>query len=112
MKWLIEEQYFKPYPVCRWAQGPIEAILYLKEKYTLTSETVDRIEVITFHEAVRLAVSEPKNTEQAQYSTSYPCAVALVKGDVGVTEISNKFLNDPEVLRLSKSLKMFENVQK
>ena len=108
-RWLIEEQYFKPYPVCRWAQGPIEAVLSIKEKYNISSDAVEHIEVITFHEAVRLSVREPKNTEQAQYSTSYPCAVALVKGDVGVQEISEKYLYDPEVLRISKTLKMVEN---
>ena len=30
--WLVEQQYFKPYPVCRWAQAPIEAVLDLKSR--------------------------------------------------------------------------------
>jgi len=107
--WLIDRQYFKPYPVCRWAQGPIEAVLSIREKYNISSEQVEEIEVSTFHEAVRLAVSEPKNTEEAQYSTSYPCAVALVTGSVGVHEVSDSFLNNSEVLRISRSLKMVEN---
>ncbi len=108
-KWLIKEQYFKPYPVCRWAQAPIEAVLNLKLKYNISSKDVKNIEIHTFHEAIRLAISEPKTTEEAQYSTSYPCAVALVNGDVGVKEVSENSFRDPETLRISKSLKMIEN---
>lgn len=108
-KWLIKEQYFKPYPVCRWAQAPIEAVLNLKFKHNISSKDVKNIEIHTFHEAIRLAISEPKTTEEAQYSTSYPCAVALVNGDVGVKEVSENSFRDPETLRISKSLKMIEN---
>ena len=32
-RWLICAQYFKPYPVCRWAQAPIEAILALRRAH-------------------------------------------------------------------------------
>ena len=70
---------------------------------------LQKIEISTFHEAIRLAVCEPKSTEEAQYSTSYSCAVALVKGNVGVNEVSDKFLNNLEVIRISRSLKMIEN---
>ena len=108
-KWLIKEQYFKPYPVCRWAQAPIEAVLNLKLKYNISSKDVKNIEIHTFHEAIRLAISEPKTTEEAQYSTSYPCAVALVNGDVGIKEVSENSFRNPETLRISKSLKMIEN---
>ena len=107
--WLILEQYFKPYPVCRWAQSPIEGVLTLARKHQLTSDKVDHIEVTTFHESVRLATSRPRNTEEAQYSTSFPCAVALVKGGVAPEDITGDTLNDPEILRLSTSLVMQES---
>jgi len=108
-RWLILEQYFKPYPVCRWAQAPIEAVLGLKRQYALTSDMVEHIEISTFHQSVRLATRDPKNTEQAQYSTSYPCAVALVKGFVGQAEVSPGAFDDPEVRRLSMGLVMLED---
>lgn len=108
-RWLTCEQYFKPYPVCRWAQGPIEGILAIRNAYDLTSKMVDHIEISTFHESVRLATKAPKNTEEAQYSTSYPCAVAMVKGFVGPEEVSQAALKDPEVMRLSQGLVMHED---
>ncbi len=107
-RWLILEQYFKPYPICRWAQAPVEGILELRRAHGLTADDIGHIEVETFHEAVRLAMSTPQTTEEAQYSTSFPCAVAAVRGAVTPADIGDDALNDPEVLRLSTSLKMTE----
>ncbi len=109
--WQILQQYFKPYPVCRWAQAPIAGVLQLKQQYDLQSSQVEHIEITTFHESVRLAIKAPRNTEEAQYSTSYPCAAALVRGKVGVAEISPKAFEDPEISRLSKSLVIKEDAQ-
>lgn len=108
-RWFILEQYFKPFPVCRWAQAPIEGVLALRRAHDLTADMVDRIEVTTFHESIRLATRRPKTTEEAQYSTSFPVAVALVRGGVGPDDIADDALHDPEVLRLSDTLVMAED---
>jgi len=108
-RWLIMEQYFKPYPVCRWAQAPIEGLLALVREHGLNSQMVERIEVETFHESVKLATSRPTSTDEAQYSTSFPCAVALVKGGIAPADIADDALNDPEILRLSEGMVMREN---
>ena len=107
-RWLILEQYFKPYPVCRWAQAPVEGVLALARAHDVTPDQVARIEVETFHEAVRLATNRPDTTEQAQYSTSFPCAIALVRGGIRPADIGDDALADPEILRLSQSLSMTE----
>jgi 2-methylcitrate dehydratase PrpD len=107
--WLILDQYFKPYPVCRWAHSPIEAVLELRRKHRLTSHDVAELDVYTFHEATRLATNTPKTTEEAQYSTSFPTAVALVRGTVGPGDVDETALTDPEILRLSKSMLMHED---
>lgn len=108
-EWLILEQYFKPYPVCRWAQAPVEGVLKLARDHGVTAADVEKIEVATFHEAVRLATAVPTTTEEAQYSTSFPCAVALVRGGVTPGDLDGPALHDPEILRLSKSLEMVED---
>jgi len=58
---------------------------------------------------VRLATKRPRDTEEAQYSTSFPCAVAMVRGDVTPTDIADDELSDPEILRLSDSMVMKED---
>ena len=52
-RWRVLELYFKPYPVCRWAQPAIEAALQVRDG--AAADDVDEIEVRTFHEATRLA---------------------------------------------------------
>jgi 2-methylcitrate dehydratase PrpD len=108
-RWYILEQYYKPYPVCRWAQAPIEGVLELRRTHNLVSKDVEKIVVSTFHESIRLATSEPKSSDEAQYSTSFPCAVAMVRGTVTPADVQEDALRDPEILRLSRSLEMTEN---
>ncbi len=66
------ERYFKPDPVCRWAQPPVQGVRDLKAAHGFTAADIAHIEVDTFHEAARLAMREPANTEQAQYSLPSP----------------------------------------
>ena len=107
--WYMSEQYYKPYPVCRWAQAPIEGAKKLIAKYGFKSNDIKKIEVDTFHEAVRLATNQPATTEEAQYSTSFPVAVALARGDVTPQDISDEALNDQLIVKLSKCLEMKES---
>ena len=107
--WLVTQQYFKPYPVCRWAQAPIAAVLDLKSRHSFASEDIANIHITSFHEAVRLGQKTVTNTEEAQYSTSFPCAVALVHNNVLPEHVAEKALKNPEVQRLSSILTMGED---
>lgn len=107
--WMILEQYFKAYPVCRWAQPATEAAIALTKENNIKSEDIKFIEAHTFLEGCKLATREPENTEQAQYSLPFPVAVSLVYGKLGAEEISQDKLSDKEVLRLSNSMKLIEN---
>ena len=107
--WLVTQQYFKPYPVCRWAQAPIAAVLDLKVQHNTQSKDISGVHITSFHEAVRLGQKIVTNTEEAQYSTSFPCAVALVHGDVLPEHIADNALKHPEIQRLSSVLTMGED---
>ena len=108
-RWRILEQYFKPYPVCRWAQPAVEAAVALQRRLGLTAHAIDKVEVVTFHQGARLAVRLPKTTEEAQYSLPFPVAAALVRGTVGAEEIGESGLSDPAILALSQSMILSEN---
>ncbi len=107
-RWLIKEQYFKPHPVCRWAQPATAAALALSAEHGITYSDIEHIEVFSFHEACRLATRAPADTEQAQYSLPFPVAAALVFGKIGPAEIDGANLTDKRVLRLSNSMKLSE----
>ena len=102
--WRIAEQYFKPWPVCRWAQPSLQAVLDLRARHGVRAEQVERIEVVTFHQSRRLAARHPVSTEEAQYSTAYPAAVALVRGHVGPADLAEERLADPQVRRLAAGM--------
>jgi len=105
-KWEVANQYVKPYPVCRWAQPAITAALSLRGQFEVADIT--SIEIETFHEAKRLPLAEPQNTEEAQYSIRFPVAAALVRGCIGVAEVTGAALRDPETLRLANMIEVTE----
>ncbi|MEO0989314.1 MAG: MmgE/PrpD family protein [Pseudomonadota bacterium] len=108
-RWCILDQYFKPYPVCRWAQPPVEAALALRRSHSLRSTDITAIQIESFHEATRPATSEPRTSDEAQYSTSFPTAIALVRGHLHPGDLADDALDDPEVLRLSRITSFVED---
>ena len=108
-RWHILEQYFKPYAVCRWAQPAIAAVLELRRKFDFAATAVQTIRVHTFHEAVCLAVRQPQNTEEAQYSLPFPLAAALIHNRLGASELSGAGLHDQQVLQLADCVQLIED---
>jgi 2-methylcitrate dehydratase PrpD len=108
-RWLIMDQYFKPYAVCRWAQPAVVGSLSLRQQYGIQPETIHRIRVNTFDEAVRLAVRRPTTTEEAQYSLPFPVATALVHQRLGPVELGRDGLDDPMVLALAEKVELAED---
>ena len=106
-RWYISDQYIKLYPVCRWAQPAVEAVLNLMSDQKISAGEIAGIHIETFHEASRLTAI-PTTTEQAQYSLPFPVAAAALRGDIGVREISDDGLNDPAIIALSKAVEITE----
>ena len=106
--WLILDQYFKPYPCCRWAHPGIDATLALTRHHNIDADSIETIKVHTFHEATRLNQGIPVNTEQAQYATAFPIAAALVHGKVEAAQIDGSGLTDPAVLAMCERVSLVE----
>ena len=107
--WRVMEQYYKPFPVCRWAQPPVQAVLSLMQGQGLRSTDLARIEIVTFHQSLRLATRTPATTEEAQYSTAFPAAVAAVRGTIGADDITAAAFADPEIRRLAEGMIVTES---
>jgi 2-methylcitrate dehydratase PrpD len=110
-RWRIREQYFKAYPVCRWAQPAVEAALALQRAHGFAAEDIAHISIESFGEAIALGsrCSAPETTEDAQYSLPYPVAAVLVFGHLGAEEIDVPKLADPRVRRLLGLMVSTEN---
>jgi len=101
-RWRIREQYFKPYPVCRWAHPAIEATLALKRSHRVDPCDVTRVDVESFREAIDLGsrCPTPTTTDDAQYSLPYAVAAALVFDRFGADEVAEARVGDRRVARL------------
>jgi 2-methylcitrate dehydratase PrpD len=104
----IREQYFKAYPVCRWAQPAIEAALALQREHRFAADDVASLAIESFHQAIDLGSRclTPSTTDEAQYSLTYPVAAALVHGDVGAAQVNAT--GDARVARLVALAKLVE----
>jgi 2-methylcitrate dehydratase PrpD len=96
-RWYLLEQYFKPWPVCRWAQPAVEAAALLLDRHAIAPRSIASVEVETFHEAVRLGAALPASTEAAQYALGFPLAALLARGRLGAEEIGPGGLEDPAI---------------
>jgi 2-methylcitrate dehydratase PrpD len=104
--WRICEQYLKPYPVCRWAQPPIEAIRALRAGHPFVAAQVSRVEVETFAQAARLDERRPTGTDAAQYSLPFALAAYLVRDRVTADEIAGASLSDATILALADRIEL------
>mmetsp|Transcript_4084 Transcript_4084/g.4730 ORF Transcript_4084/g.4730 Transcript_4084/m.4730 type:complete len:503 (-) Transcript_4084:64-1572(-) len=98
---------YKKHPTCYWAQGAINGVLKVREKLValgVDMTTVKELRVSTFPEACHLFQTQPKTTEEAQYSIAFASACALLKGFVDVSE--DEGINDIEVRRLVERTKI------
>jgi 2-methylcitrate dehydratase PrpD len=110
-RWRIREQYFKAYPVCRWAQPAVEAALVLQREHGFAADEIATISVESFREAVELGsqCSMPRTTDEAQYSLSFPVAAALVFGVIGAREVDAFGLGDARIARLVDATEAVED---
>ncbi|MGI8527671.1 MAG: MmgE/PrpD family protein [Pseudolabrys sp.] len=108
-QWEIGRQYFKPHPVCRWAQPAMQAVANLMAQYQPAREDIVSIEIRTFAEAVRLGTRLPRNTEEAQYAIGFPVAAIVARGQIGVAELGDAGLNDPNVQEMLRRIRLVEN---
>jgi 2-methylcitrate dehydratase PrpD len=110
-RWRIREQYFKCYPVCRWAQPAIEAALELQRAHAFRIDQILGIAIESFGEAVALGskCAMPRTTDEAQYSLAFPVAAALACGRVGADEVAETGLADARIQRLVAATRAAED---
>ncbi|SEG30369.1 MmgE/PrpD family protein [Bosea lathyri] len=110
-RWRIGEQYFKPWPVCRWAQPAVEAAATMLASGPIAPAGIVSIEVETFAEAVRLGAAVPATTEAAQYALGFPLAAFLVRGRLGAAEIGPEGLADPAIAAMTRLIVLRERAE-
>jgi len=96
----------KPHACCRYAQGPIDAVLELRRRHALSADTVGRIDVGLVSAAFPIvcepadAKRRPRSVVDAQFSLPFSLAVALVAGAASPDEYTAERFEEPAVRRL------------
>ncbi|OIN09177.1 MmgE/PrpD family protein [Oceanisphaera psychrotolerans] len=108
-RWEIDAQYFKPWPVCRWAQPALTAATALLAAHPeLDSKAIEQIRVETFHESVRLQGHFPANADEAQYGLAFPLAALISRGQVGPNEVTGSAIHAEDILAVSRRIEIVE----
>ena len=108
-RWTVEQNYVKPYPICRWAHAAIDALGQLMEEHRFAAHDVSAIEVNTFAEAAELFPGMPETTSQAQYSLAFALAALLVHGKIGPDQVTGKALSDPDIEAVVGKIRVSED---
>lgn len=107
--WQVEHQYVKPYPICRWAHGSIDAVRSVVLAHGLAATDIARVEVRSFHQAACLFDGVPDTTSKAQYSLRFAVAAYLTHGTILVDQISGAGLSDPAVIAMMERITVAED---
>ena len=96
----------KAHTCCRYKQGPIDALIEIRQKHGLRSQDVKaiRVGIPSVAEDIISAPSDlkrrPKTVVDAQFSMPYGAAVAIIRGAASLEEYDGTLFEDEEVLRL------------
>ncbi|MDE0698628.1 MAG: MmgE/PrpD family protein [Boseongicola sp.] len=108
-RWTVEQNYVKPYPICRWAHAAIDALGQLMEEHGFAAHDVSAIDVNTFAEAAQLFSGMPETTSHAQYSLAFALAALLVHGKIGPDQVNGKALSDPDIEAVVNRIRVSED---
>jgi len=112
--WGILEETFargmnlKAHPVCASALGAVEGMQSLMRSHRFTAEEVERIECgVRPHSLNILMYHEPATGLQAKFSAEYWPAITLLRGRLGLREITDDVVSLPEVQALVRKVAVY-----
>ncbi|MBE1283344.1 MAG: MmgE/PrpD family protein [Rhodobacteraceae bacterium] len=106
---LVEHTHYKAYPCCRWAHPSLDAVHDMMRDNALTHDQIEAVEIRTFHYATRLAGHEPQTQDDFAYAIAFPVAAMIVRGQVGIEELTPAALQDPDILRVSRATRLIDD---
>jgi 2-methylcitrate dehydratase PrpD len=96
---------FKKFPSCGCNHAPIEATLQLMKEHKLKPEQIETVEVTISPYMARLVGAKYDPAQNpivaAQFSVQYSVASAILRGRLGLTELTPAAVRDPGVLGIA-----------
>jgi 2-methylcitrate dehydratase PrpD len=100
-EWAITENYFKPYPSCRYTHPPLDAVREAVDGRSVAPDDVERIVVHTLENATDMDHDDPTTATSAKFSTPYVLARYLHDGEVPLSAFSKSALAEEAVRRFT-----------
>lgn len=104
--WALMEVAVKPFPTCHYTHALIDSAIALKNTYGLSANDIAKVRILIPQQTVAV-LTEPKDIKYAptsdyaaRFSAPYTVACALINGRLGLRELQDETLNDPQVLKL------------
>ncbi len=89
---------YKLYPVCSGAQPATEALIDIIAEEKLDTKTIARVQCeVTGSIKTYLEHERPATVTEAQFSMNFAVACVLVHGTLGVAQMSDEVLKDPQI---------------
>ncbi|MFC4544103.1 MmgE/PrpD family protein [Halosolutus amylolyticus] len=98
-RWAITENYFKPYPSCRYTHAPLDALRAVDRD--IEPAQIDRVVVETYANAADMAHTSPETLTGAKFSIPYVLARQLHSGDVALEHFTPDAIAEDAVQRLA-----------
>ena len=91
-----------------WMQGQADCAIKIRNEFGVRPEQVERIVVGTRKGATYVggAIVEPETVADAQFSTPFIVALALVKGGAGLRDFSEENLRDPVIREVTRKVEV------
>jgi len=105
-KWRIKELAIKLYSSCSFTHPGLDALLEIIKENNLTSSDIEEIDLY-FPKAGAHIID---NNELKSHCAQYVFAVVAVKGNIDIDDILKDRLEDPEIERLSKKMRVIGDV--
>jgi 2-methylcitrate dehydratase PrpD len=102
----ITENYFKPYPTCRFTHPALEALKSILKKQPVKPQDVNTIKITSFKEAVHAGGSTPANLEAMRFSVPYLIAAMLLRGQINLATLDNNLLHDSRLADLAGKVEL------
>lgn len=107
--WTILDGYIKMFPVCGLLLSAVEAAVALHGELTRlgeTSQSVAGLRVGVIPEAMIFSKPDPRSDLEARFSLPFTVAWALLNGSIWDGQLSERQLQEPDVMRLASTIAM------
>lgn len=107
----------KPHACCRYIQGPIDALLALMREHKIVPSQIARIEVAVLEAGWNLVCDPPdrkyapEGIVDAQFSTPFGVAVAVLRGAAGLDQFTLQEIFAPDVREMMRKVVLVRDAE-